>query len=30
MTLIKKISEIEFYNKLNSLQVKMKEFEVKR
>ena len=30
MTLIKKISEIEFYNKLNSLQVKMKEFEVKK
>ena len=26
----KKISEIEFYNKLNSLQVKMKEFEVKK
>ncbi|HDR3902442.1 TPA: HlyD family efflux transporter periplasmic adaptor subunit [Bacillus cereus] len=26
----KKSSEIEFYNKLNSLQVKMKEFEVKK
>ncbi|ALL11720.1 bacteriocin ABC transporter [Bacillus thuringiensis] len=26
----KKSSELEFYNKLNSLQVKMKEFEVKK